>query len=176
MTRFPLLSIVCLLFFVFPPPIFSSTFISTDYSEKRELWLNHHELAKNKVLKEGKKIKVWVQGSEEPIKGKFSVVNDSTIAIGNRSIPISKIEVLRVPLRATQALGAILMTPAALFTGLGIGMLSQGKANGSPNEGQLFVFGMISLFVGGSIAAAVSPLFFLGRKFQLGIQWKLFVN
>ncbi|UKN00334.1 hypothetical protein K6119_11370 [Paracrocinitomix mangrovi] len=102
------------LFFV----LLSATLLAQD------LYLKNPKSGKERLIKSGRKICVWQKDQTEAIKGRYQVLNDSTISIGDKNVPLNEIEIIRVstnPERIGSIIAGIL---PAMLTAYGFSALS----------------------------------------------------
>ena len=66
---------------------------------------------RKKIIKQGKKIKVWINenGISKKYSGRLSVINQSTIKVDNKVIEITKITKLKGPNLRNEITGSILL-------------------------------------------------------------------
>ncbi|XOV94861.1 MAG: hypothetical protein ACFHWX_09165 [Bacteroidota bacterium] len=82
---------------------------------------------KTVLLKENKKIRVWVNHEKKPIKGRYQIINDTLISIYDQEIPLSEITRLSTsgPM-VYLGMGATVLGAGAIYFGSALLVYAQG--------------------------------------------------
>ena len=133
---------------------------------KRGILSSKKDKDKVSIIKEEKKIKVWINGHEEPVKGKYTIVNDSVIRIEEADININTINKIRAPRLFTKIAGGILVTGGAVFTGVGLSVIVISLNSNELGAAFGLLIGIITTIFGVIPTVIGVPVFFIGKKFK----------
>lgn len=99
-------------------------------SAQDKLVLEKKKNSKEKFIPEGKKIKVYTDGAQAPVKGNITIIDSANILIDQDTIALHEIQKIRVKSVAAQVLGGVLTGSGGLVTAFGswfmIELLSEG--------------------------------------------------
>ncbi|MFT5821084.1 MAG: hypothetical protein ACI8ZM_002333 [Crocinitomix sp.] len=146
--------LIPLLFF-----LLNATFAQTDstnnLSSKTIVCADEKGLVKGTEITKYETVKVWIKGEEKPIKGNLTIVNDSTLMLNQRILPIQDIEKIRVAHYGLLGLGALLFTGGVTLGTLGIVTIN--KSSGSTELRPRILYGAlgtITVLTAGTLTTA----------------------
>jgi hypothetical protein len=130
------------------------------------------------MFKENHSIKVIYQDSLSA-SGKYSVVNDSTISIGEKVIQLKEIDIIYATARKSIRNGTILMLPVALsaicFGSLAIDEVKPSFMENSNHEGVTFL-GYISAIAGVPMFIAGTVSMTNKKKYELKGHYRIWIQ
>lgn len=132
---------------------------------------------RSRFIKENKKIRIcFVDSSKTAVRGRFSVVNDSTIAINNENYTLSNISSIQ-----HQRMGNVVSGIALTYIGLGytaIGLeeldysYGSSKSNPSNKENEQYFYLSIALTAVGVLMVTQGVIYLVnGRRYKLEGKW-----
>lgn len=156
-----------LLFFV----LISFSIISVK-AQKGGLLVTKYKNQKSKFITEDSKVRIKSGG--KTLKGRFTILSDSTILVQTDTILLTQISEVRFQKVATQFGGGLLLLAGAYLTAGGIFGVATIAAEGGVGSGALLIglFIFSPLYVGGAFIAATGILLLVkGKKFTSS-NWK----
>jgi len=166
--------ILLLFFLLFQLSLFAQNHVD---NVDKFLVLKHSESSKQRILSENKRIKIWLGNSEEdPIKGRFTILNDSIIKINDQQFNISKIAKLRTSRLATKIVGGVLAVPGTSLILIGGGAIINALIVDASTAAFAIIIGGISIVLGIIPAAIGIPLLLSGKKYDIKEKWSLSVQ
>lgn len=127
------------------------------------------------LIQEKKRIKVWVKGVEQPVKGKFVILSDSTIRINGVEIGIKSITKLRAPRTALKTVGGIFTFTGLAAMTLGLAVVVISIDSGGVGSILGVVAGLMLSSIGIIPTVVGIPLMLSGKRYYI-TEWKLSIQ
>ena len=123
-------------------------------------------------IREGRRINVRLIDTKTRIKGHFSIKNDSTIQIADKTIVLSNIEQVKASRLGLKILGGVLALPGTYLVGIGSALIIKGLVTGN---GLAVLVGVLVTPIGLIPAAIGIPLLLSGKRFDME-KWKVSIR
>lgn len=161
---FSLLVLFCL------PAIAQDEGVITDPDVNKVLVIKHRAgEKKDRVLKQGKVVKLFMHGGELVAKGRFTI-DGEFIIINDNAYKMADIDYLRVSPRATKISGGILTGFGGVVVVSGTVVTSRALID---DDACSLIGGLLLIAVGLVPTVIGVPLLFVGKKYDLQHKWEV---
>jgi hypothetical protein len=132
---------------------------------------------KEKIIREGKRIKT-ITNSDRILKGKFEIINDSSLVIKSDTLDVSDIVKIRTKSIASYITGGLLTGGGGLITTLGSLLVSQASSEGFMLAFFYVVIGLpvigvgVMTTIGGVLVLTIGKIY-TNKKWDFGIRYVL---